>query len=110
MILVTSVWVAQPWYPKLLEMITQNPIILPVMRPLLSNPQGGTKLLLSTKTLKLAAWLISGKQCRVQVFQNQLPSLSSMPELQAQEAIATQPGSTFLAGVIKNKLIHFNVL
>ena len=110
MIIITPVWAAQPWYPQILEMTIHNPILLPQMLQLLSNPQGETHPLLNNNTLRLAAWLISGKKCSTQAFQNQLPSLSSMPELQAQEAITTQPGSTSLAGVTKNKLIHFNAL
>ena len=110
MILVTPVWGAQPWYPQLLGMTIRNPIMLPQTKTLLSNPQGETHHLLKNNSLKMAAWLISGKQCKIQAFQSQLPNLSSVPGVQAQEAITTHTGNSSLAGVVKNKLIHFAVL
>ena len=76
MILITPIWVAQPWYPQLLGMVIHNPIIPPQTEEVLSNLLGTIHPLLQNGTLKLAAWLILGDECKIQACQNQLPDLS----------------------------------
>ena len=110
MLLIAPLWVAQPWYPQLLAMTTKPPILLPQQLNLLTNPGGMTHPLLQNATLKLTAWHISGNNYKIEEYQNQLPTLSSMQERQAQEAITTKIGKSFLAGVVNNRLIHFSAL
>ena len=87
-----------------------QPIILPPTGKLLSNPQGMIHPLLENKTLKLAAWLMSADECRTRAYQNQLPDLAYTPGQSVQEAVTTQPWKCSLAGVINNKLIHYDGL
>ena len=62
------------------------------------------------QNIKTSGMAHLGKNCKAQAYQNLLPDLLSVPGLQAQEAITTQPGKISLAGVINRKLVHFIAL
>lgn len=61
-LIITPTWHTQPWYPVLLQMIIEAPILLPRKNILLKNPSGSVHPLIGNKTLRLAAWKISGKK------------------------------------------------
>ena len=110
MIIITPIWVTQPWYPTLLQMSIQHPIILPKHRELLTDPRGDHHPLMVNQTLQLGAWLISGSKWKVTAFQEKLPTLSPKVDLQALDIITTQPGRNLVAGAVNDKLIQFNAL
>ena len=110
LVLITPVWPTQAWYPVLLEMLVDPPILLPQFPNLLSNPRGELHPPLVNKTLFLAAWLVSNNQFRQREFQIRLPSLSSHLGDQAQIPFTTQSGFSGIAGVVSGKLIHFSPL
>ena len=111
LILIAPVWQAQPWYPSLLQLSVKNPILLPQSQSLLSSPTGEVQPLLQNQTLRLAAWKISNlNPYLIQGYQNRLPSLSVTHADQNRILITTRPGENGLAGVLRNKLIQFNVL
>ena len=58
-ILITPTWQLQSWYPWLLKMSIKNPILLPPKNTLLMNPQGTTRPLIRSRSLRLVAWLTS---------------------------------------------------
>ena len=58
MILVAPVWQTQPWYPRLLQLLITNSIIIPHMPNLLLNAQKEVHQLAANKTLRLAAWKV----------------------------------------------------
>jgi len=109
-ILITPAWQTQAWYPIVLQMSVQNPIILPQYQDLLQNPQGEFHPLLRNRSLELVAWTVSGKICKIKEFQRKLPTLSLRPGEEAQGLITNRPGVSGVAGVIGSKLIHFDVL
>ena len=92
LVLITPVWPTQAWYPVLLEMLVDPPILLAQFPNLLSNPRGELHPLLVNKTLFLAAWLVLNNQSRQREFQIRLPSLSSHLGDQAQIPFKIQPG------------------
>ena len=64
-----------------------------------------------TTSLRLAVWTVSGKGYLQQEFQRGLPSL--FIKVQGDKVhyqITIRPGQSGLAGVVKEKLIHFDVL
>ena len=89
-VLITPVWPTQAWYPVLLEMLVDPPILL-AQFPNLSNPRGELHPLLVNKTLFLAAWLVLNNQSRQRKFQIGLPSLSSHLGDQEQIPFTIQP-------------------
>lgn len=107
-ILVAPVWTTQPWYSKLLQMITAQPLLLPPSRHLLTLP--GTDKQHTLQKLVLAAFRLSGNQSAVKEFQKKLPS-SSWHLGEALHTNSMRP--TYRNGftsVVKNKLIVFNRL
>ena len=72
LIIITPTWQGQPWYATLLQMITENPILLPEMNNLLTGPMGEFHPMVQTGAMKLAAWKVSGKMHEIQSFHQQL--------------------------------------
>ena len=110
MILVTPAWPSQLWYPEAMRMSMQQPILLTWRRDLLENTQGEIHPLVQNKTLKLVAWTVSGLDYKRKEFQGRLPTSSLNQEDQFLTQIMNQPGVNGLAGVLKEKLIHFVVI
>ena len=109
LILIAPLWVTQPWYPLLLELASELPILLPTHSNLLINPEGEVHPLLANKTLQLSAWVVSGQAQLTDRFQLGLEDYWSTPDHWGPEIITTQPGRNLVAGVINNKLIPFHV-
>ena len=107
-ILITPIWVSQTWYPHLLEMSINQPLLLPSRNNLLRNPKGESHPLVKNGSMRLAAWLASGKKCQQKRFQTQLPRLSGNLERRELEQITTRPGEISVAGVVLDRLIHFH--
>ena len=110
MIIITPLWPTQPWYPLLLSMSIQQPILLPNIPNLLTNPLGQTHPLIQTTSLDLVAWMVSGRPSLTREFRDKLENSSSMQEERVPYSIMSQPGKSGICGVVENKLIHLNVL
>ncbi len=110
MIIVTPTWQTQPYYPTLLQMAIQRPLLLPQDRDLLQDPAGNRHPLINQGKLRLAAWLVSGNPSKQKDFHNRQPSLSKTPDQKELKQIMSQPGKSLLAGVCNDKLIHFNLI
>ena len=110
MIIVTPTWQTQPWYSLLLQLCIHQPVLLPNWQNILLSPKKEKHPLIKNKTLRLAAWLISGRNCKRQEFLRQQPRLSQIPEDQAHYLVTNRPGVSGLAGVVADRLIHFIVI
>ena len=110
MIIITPIWTTQPWYPILLSMSAQAPILIPMYDRILLDPVENTHPLVLNKTLQLGAWLVSGQNWRIKRFHQGLQTSSQGPDLQGHELITTQPGRNSVAGVVNGKLIRFTAL
>ena len=109
-ILITPIWVSQTWYPHLLEMSINRPLLLPSRKDLLRNPKGESHPLIKNGSMRLAAWLVSGRKCQQRRFQTRLPRLSGNLERRELELITTRPGESSVAGVVLDRLIPFHAL
>ena len=109
MLLVPPTWQSQIWYPLLLEMPIVRPLLLPSNINLI-NPQGEVHPLIANRTLQLAVWTISGKYYLRREFQKQLPNLLQAQDEKVHSQITICPGECGLAGVINNRLMHFDVM
>ena len=110
MVLVEPTWQSRTWYPILLSMSIEKPKLLPQYQHLLMNPQKQLHLLLINKTVISAVWTVSGKSYLQEAFQRQLTNLFQVCDDQVQNQITTRLGHSGLAGVMKKKLIHFDVI
>ncbi|KAI8491838.1 G patch domain-containing protein 1 [Branchiostoma belcheri] len=75
-ILIAPVWKSQAWYPKVLNMLFESPVLLPQSWDLLFLPHNRRPHPL-LPDLMLAAWPISGDSCRVGAFRQGLQTSSS---------------------------------
>ena len=91
-------------------MSIELPVILQRINSLLKDPLGKEHRLITNKTLKLAAWKISGRDYLCQGFWEQFPDLLlTQGEVHLQE-IMNRLGESRLAGVVGDKLIPFCVI
>ena len=70
--LITPVWVHQPWYPAVLDAIVEIPVLLPLSDSLLLDPFNQPHHLVLSHALHLTAWMVSGKDSLQQEFWNRL--------------------------------------
>jgi hypothetical protein len=111
MILISPVWASQPWYPMLLDMSIDTPLLLPVGQDLLTNPQGASHPLLErSPSLQLAAWKICNDKCKQRAFRAGLSVSFVRNEVREQGIITTRPGRNSVAGATQGTLIPFNVV
>jgi len=108
-VLVAPVWQAQPWYPCLLNLAVDFPILIPPTMSQLTNQGGELHPLVQKGTLFLAGWLLSGNKTARQAFQRKLQNFSSLHGSQKQTFNTTRPGISGWAGVISGKLIPFHL-
>lgn len=109
-LIITPTWHTQPWYPQLPQMSIERPLLLSRQNSLLRNPLGRVHLLVENKTLRLAAWKISGLDYLCQEFQKQLPNSYPVLEGTHRQIITNRPGESGLAGIVNEKLIQFIVV
>ena len=85
-------------------------VILPRINSLLKDPLGKEHPLITNKTLRLAAWKISGRDYLWQGFWEQLPDLLLTEGEVHLQGIMNRPRESDLAGVVGDKLIQFRVI
>ena len=110
MILITPLWTTQTWYPLVLSMSTQNPLLLPTFPNLLVNPQGDCHPLIEKSNLQLVVWTISGIHSLRREYRRKLQISSQMLEGKGQELITNVPGRSGVSGAVEGMLIPLNVL
>ena len=108
-LLIAPVWTTQNWYPLLLQLAVEQPILLPRKDNLLTLPHS-QELHPLKDSLRLAAWMLSGDRLQTEAFL-MMQSRSSV-HLGPLGLInsTTQPGRNGVAGVSKGKLIYFRYL
>ncbi|KAI8487147.1 hypothetical protein Bbelb_349450 [Branchiostoma belcheri] len=108
-ILIPPVWKSQAWYPKVLNMLFESPVLLPQSWDLLFLPHNRRPHPL-LPDLMLAAWPRSGDSCRVGAFRQGLQTSSSRLGEKALLDSISQHGLSGPAGVIEGRLIQFAAL
>ena len=77
LVLVAPVWQAQPWWPALLNLLIQNPVMIPNFKHLLRNPASPLRMHPMYPRLHLAVFHLSGNSTRQKGFQRTLPEYSN---------------------------------
>jgi len=96
----------QPWYPTLLELLLDLPILQAKHKNLLRSPKNQPH---PQKALHLATWKVSGDSTLQAEFLSKLQSC--WPQVGAKEPTqpTNQAGNVGIAGVIQKKSIQFIV-
>lgn len=110
LILLTSEWKTQSWYPQLLKLSIQSPLILPKIPNLLQGPNKKHHLLITKGNLRFLACIFSGQDYFQNEYQRSLQLSSQMPDNQVESLITNFPGINGIANVLGEKLIPLNVL
>jgi hypothetical protein len=104
-ILIAPIWTGQPWFPSLLELCIDHPVLLPGSEELLAGPEGEPHPLTLNGTLKLGAFLVSGNLLKTKAFQNELPLCSWDLRENRQLASIVTSGTDGVLGVVNGRLI-----
>ena len=104
---VDSTNLEQPWYPTILQLLIEEPVILPKTESLLTDPFNRVHPLVETGQLELAVWKVSGKSTLQKVFQNGLQISCWQDGAKGPIQHTSQPGTNGLAGVHQGRLIPF---
>ena len=107
-ILIAPVWRSRPWFPALLSMLIERPLLLPQDQRILRLP-GTDKIhpLCCQRKFQLAAWKISGKACEAKAFRRKCKKFYYPPGEVAQPSNMRVLGKAGVAGVVKKRLILF---
>ncbi len=105
LILVAPIWPAQPWYPVLLRVCTDFPLLFPMSPTLLMRDNQPHPL----TNLQLAGWRLSANVTKQQRFQSQLEAYCWQPGERTPPPLIHEPGINGSAGVINGKSIPFQL-
>jgi len=108
--LIAPAWPTQVWYPQLLAMLTDFPILLPDHDDLLLSPDHRSHPLQLERSLHLTAWPISGNSMRCKEFLKELQNLSLTHGEETLTPPIMQHGANGIAGVLNEVLIPFQHL
>ncbi|XP_044148680.1 uncharacterized protein LOC122937730 isoform X2 [Bufo gargarizans] len=110
LVVVIPFWGSQVWYPIILELLVDVPLLLPTRTDLLQDPLGAPHPLLVDGSLQLLACRISGLQARSREFRRQLDASWTTLGLPAPENLTGQLGDLGLAGAWNGTWIPFRRL
>ena len=100
-ILVAPIWPAQPWWPLLLSLLVEQPVLLPSYRHLLRDPADPQRIHPMFPRLHLAVFHVSGDSTRQWEFQTTLRRFSSQHPAHLQGKPINQLGVAGVAGVLR---------
>ena len=110
LILAAPVWRAQLWYPALLELLIDHPLILPKNPMLLTDPFGKPHPLVAAGQLQLATWKLSGVDIKQRELQEKLPNCWQPDGARALTQHIRVPGGDGIAGAQSSRLVPFHAL
>ena len=109
-ILVAPIWPAQSWWPLLLSLLIEHPVLLPSSRHLLRDPADPQRVHPMFPRLHLAVFHVSGDSTRQWKFQTMLRRFSFQHPANLQGKHINQLGDAGVAGVLRDRLILFQRL
>ena len=109
MILVAPKWPNQSWYARLLELLVDFPLVLPLREDLLFQPHNHQRHR-SLPAVCLHAWRLSSDPLQREGFRRQLPIRSHAVVGNPPERSMTANGGSSLVGVLSNRWIRSRLL
>ena len=104
MILIAPKWPNQCWYARLMELLVDFPLALPLRKDLLTQPHNHHRHR-SLQAVSLHAWRLSSDPSKHEAFRRQLPCRSPKDTDNHPELCMTVNGRSSLVGVLGNRLI-----
>lgn len=100
LLLIAPLWPGRNWYPQLLSLLTEPPLMLPLWKTLLCQPRTGIHASReSLLRLNLHAWRLSSKPSAARVFPLVLPEQLPLPNVPVPSSCMTADGRSMLVGV-----------
>ena len=109
-ILVAPIWTAQSWWPLLLNLLIEQPVLLLSSRHLLRDPADPQRIHPMFPRLHLAVFHVSGDSTKQWEFQTMLRKFSFGHPANLQRKRINQLGDAGVAGVLRERLILFQHL
>ena len=109
-LLIVPDWPTQTWYPKLMRMLVNYPVLIPPGEKLLHLPYKPTKVHPLHKTMWLLACHLSGDVLKTKEFQSQLPSISSSHGEPLHKSSTAPTSNNGRFSVIPEGFIQFHLL
>ena len=109
-ILVAPIWTAQSWWPLLLNLLIEQPVLRPSSRHLLRDPADPQRIHPMFPRLHLAVFHVSWDSTKQQEFQTMLQKFSFRHPANLQGKRINQLGDAGVAGVLRERLILFQHL
>lgn len=106
LVLITPLWPAQPWYPRLLHLAIDYPRILPSSPDLLIGPQQEQHPLLAEARLPLVVWLLSGIPSRAKAFHQRWSTCCWHHGEEARSGHTRLHSDFGLIGVLNGRCLH----
>lgn len=104
-LMIAPFWSGQPWFPLLLEMCIDHPVLLPKTTHLLTDTNGLPHPLMENGSLKLGAFLVSVNLSKQRDYQAGLPLFLWNPDVKVQPRLTHITGRNGVAGVVKGKRV-----
>ena len=108
-VLIAPIRPNQPWYPMLLQLIVEFPLLLPQSHNLLTDSKGHLHPLITQNRLRLAAWRVSGNNSLQTEFLKRLQSCCFQAGVNIPTRHTSLAGDVGPAGVREGRLIPFIV-
>ena len=109
-LLIAPNWAGQPWFPELLQMHVDLPLLLPQHPSLLSLPFQPAAQHPLCRSLHLAVWPLSGIVTKQQAFQRKLLTSYWRRWQQPPRSVMQAPGKHGFAGVLNGVSVPFQLL
>ena len=107
LIIVTAVWLSQPWYIQLWRISIQGPIFIPAFPNLLADPNQNQQPLCQNQILTLGAWKVSSNSILQKAYQTKQLTYLKVTKNQAHCIITKRDGKCEVADVFQEKLLPF---
>jgi hypothetical protein len=104
-ILVVPLWSGQPWFPALLEVCADHPVLLPNCENLLTNAERQQHPLVRNQSLKLGAFLVSGKGSRTSAYQKELLPFCWPQSVKVRQPFTQAIGTSGVLGAVKGRQV-----
>lgn len=109
-ILIAPHWPGQPWFPLIIELLTDYPAMIPMTASTITLPFDKEEVHPLWKTLKLAAWPVSGVVSQQQAFLRRCAGSSWHPGEKPHRRDMKDHGKFGLAGVSNGVSVPFQPL
>ena len=101
LILITPFWPSQPWFPAILDLVCEPPLVFPLSNDLLSSATGDIHPLVQSGSMLLIAWKLCGQVSVTRAFREKWSNCSWRVHASPRTLLTSQPGTAGVIGILK---------